>query len=139
MSAIVHIQGNLGSDPVVETLQSGTEVAKFSVAVTIYKGRDKEKVANWYRVAVFGKQVQLVSDWRKGQTVGVHGRLEVREYEKDWGTKYSLDLTAEGLTNFSKFVNAKSGDSAPAPAPAPAPARKPAAPASRTPDDDLPF
>lgn len=139
MSAIVHIQGNLGSDPALETLQSGTEVAKFSVAVSIYKGRDKEKVTNWYRVTVFGKQVQLVSDWRKGHTVAVHGRLEVREYEKDGAMKYSLDLTADGLTNFSKFVNAKGGDSSHAPAAAPAP--KPAAPTNsrRTPDDDLPF
>ena len=134
MSAIVHIQGNLGGDPTTETLPSGVEVAKFSVAVTIYKGRDKEKVTNWYRVAVFGKQTQLVADWKKGQTVAVHGRLEVREYDKDGEKRYSLDVTAEGLTNFSKFVNKQQGED-----PAPPPRRPAAPPAQRTPDEELPF
>ena len=137
MSAFATIVGNLGGDPKFDTTAGGTAVAKFAVAVSIYKGKDKESVTNWYAVAVFGKAADSVRDWKKGDHVQVMGDLEARPYEKDGEKRVSLDLSGVKFTNFSKFVNGGRGGgdstaaSRPAPAPRPAPSKEAL--------DDLPF
>lgn len=115
MSAIIHIEGRAGRDAESSTLPTGTDVCKVSVAVTIYKGRDKESVTNWYNVAMFGNAAKLLADVRKGDSLLVCGTLEVRDYTaKDGSAKHSLDINAQYFTNLSKFVKPREeGNDAP--------------------------
>lgn len=142
MSAFVHITGNVGNPPKFETTPSGAEVAKVSVAVNIYKGRDKEQVTNWFNVVVWGKMGETLRDWRKGDTVQVCGRLEMRDYESQGQARVSLDVTASEVSNLSKFVKPRGeagGYAASAP-PAERRAQAQAAPRrEETEDDSLPF
>lgn len=98
--AKVSIIGNLGSEPEVKVLPSGTTVVSFSVAVN--RRRGEEERTDWYRVSAYGKQAEGLSKLAdmgglaKGRQVYVGGRLEPREYEgRDGTTRTSLDVNAD--------------------------------------------
>lgn len=136
MSAYAQIEGNLGKDPEFDTLPSGDDVAKFSVAVNHWKGKDKESTTTWFTCRVFGKRVEQVRKWAKGDLVFLRGDIELRNWKKQDGSLgVSLEMSVDRMTNptYMQRCRGGSGDSAP-------PARRPAAPpAQRTPDEELPF
>lgn len=158
MGANITIDGHIGKAPEARSTATGMEVADFSVAVNHYKGRDKESTTSWYRVSVWGKPVDSVRDWQKGDYVIVSGELELREWtDRDGAKRISADLNARSFSNISKMMRArKGGDAGPgdgggwhegppaggaAPrssAPAPRPSAGPAGGAPPT-EDDLPF
>lgn len=74
----ITIVGNLGRDPEMRYLPSGTPVTNFSVATnhTYTTSGEKAQETTWFRVAVFGKQAEAVSQYlHKGSKVLVEGRL----------------------------------------------------------------
>ena len=89
--------GNLGSDSTVKTLQSGTALCEFSVAVKSGYG-DKEKT-NWVRCVMFGKKAegQLPQYLRKGTQVAVSGELELQEWEGSNGKGAALAVTVQNI------------------------------------------
>ena len=126
MSAIIHIEGHAGRDSESSALPTGTDVCKVSVAVTIYKGRDKEKVTNWYNVAMFGNSAKAIADVRKGDSLMVCGTLEIREYTDKSGEKRtSNDINGQYVSNLSKFVRSRSDDDGGGSSYAPRQQRKP--------------
>lgn len=82
MSASVNkvlLVGNLGADPEVRYLSSGTPVATLSLATTERRrqadGGAVEQV-EWHRVSLYGNLAELARDLlRKGTQVYVEGRL----------------------------------------------------------------
>lgn len=75
----VSIVGNLGGDPELRFLESGTAVANFSVATnrtwTDQQG-DRQKETTWFRVNVWGKLAEVCNQYlSKGRQVLVEGRL----------------------------------------------------------------
>jgi single-strand DNA-binding protein len=95
------VQGNLGKDPDLKTLGSGSEVANFSVAVTEkWKTNDGEaqEHTEWYNVKIFGKQAETAEKYlHKGDAVLLVGRLRTRTYDKDGETKYVTELIVDRL------------------------------------------
>ena len=73
------IVGNLGRDPEMRYLPSGTPVTNFSVATNrTYTNANGERVQEtvWFRVAAWGKQAETVNQYlHKGSRVLVEGRL----------------------------------------------------------------
>lgn len=71
--------GNLGADPEMKYLPSGTAVTNFSVASNATrKNKDGETVkkTTWFRVAVFDKQAEACANYlHKGSLVAVEGDL----------------------------------------------------------------
>jgi len=71
--------GNLGRDPEMRYLPSGTPVTNFSVATNrAYTNGDGEQVKEtvWFRVSAWGKQAEVTNQYlRKGSRVLVEGRL----------------------------------------------------------------
>ena len=66
--------GHAGRDPEVRYLESGTAVAKFTVAVA---GRTRDDETLWWNVEVWGKQAQIAADYvRKGSLVGITGSIK---------------------------------------------------------------
>ncbi len=94
--------GNLGRDPEVRSLPSGTAVCDFSVATT-RRWRDKDgnqqENTEWFRVSVFGRQAEIAGRYlAKGRQVFVEGRLETREYTDNSGEKrFSLDVRCDSF------------------------------------------
>lgn len=73
----VSFTGHLGGAPAVRSLNDGTPVCSFSLAVS--RGRDKDPI--WLEVSSFGKLAEACKKFLdKGKLVAVTGRLDVREY-----------------------------------------------------------
>jgi single-strand DNA-binding protein len=103
------IIGNLGSDPEIRSIGSGTRVAKFSVATSrSWTGRDgtQQEKTEWHRIVVWESDKQaggglfgVVERYvKKGDRVYVEGEIEYSQYEdKDGITKYSTEIRARDL------------------------------------------
>ena len=88
------IAGTLGRD--AETRQAAQSlVTNFSVAVSGYDHRDKQKITTWVRVAIWGKRgEQLASMLTKGTKVAVSGEMTLSDYNG----KTSIGLKAQDVT-----------------------------------------
>lgn len=103
----ISIGGNVGKDAEVRSAGS-SQVCNFSVAVSGYDRRAKQKTTTWYRVAVWGKRAeQLAGLITKGAKVCVSGPLEVGEYQG----KVQLTVEAQDVTLLGKGGESSSGAS----------------------------
>jgi single-strand DNA-binding protein len=90
--------GNLGRDPEVRQLPTGSPVANFTLATSeSYKNREgqQQERTEWHSIVVYGKQAELCGQYlNKGRQVYVEGRLQTRQYEaKDGtGTRYRTEI-----------------------------------------------
>jgi len=87
----VQLIGNLGQDPEVVNLDSGSKLAKFSIATNeTYRNTKGEKVTDtqWHNIVVWGKLAEVVEKFLyKGSEVAVEGKLIHRSYENKEGEK----------------------------------------------------
>jgi single-strand DNA-binding protein len=161
----VIIIGNLGKDPEVRYMPSGSAICNANIATTrTWKNKEsgeKNEETEWHRVVFFDRQAEIAGEYlKKGSSVYVEGRLKTRKWtDKEGVERYTTEIVADvmqllGSRQGSGGGTAGSDDegggehSAPQ---RPAPASRPAAsaPAARTApksttgfdnmDDDIPF
>jgi single-strand DNA-binding protein len=68
MSAYGQITGRIGQDPVLNYTNGGTPVINLSVANNRQKKNgdgEKVSVADWYRITVFGRDAEIISQYAK--------------------------------------------------------------------------
>lgn len=83
---IVILTGRLTRDPDVRTTPSGKQVASFTVATDEYSGGTKS--AEFHDCTAWEKTAEAVGRMKKGQRIGVNGRLQTRSWEdKETGEK----------------------------------------------------
>ena len=94
--------GNLGRDPETSLAASGIKVTRFSLACN-RKRKDQESVT-WVNVVVFDKLAEVVSQYcRKGQAVFVAGDLQIKQFDRQDGTKgTSVDILANQVVFLEK-------------------------------------
>jgi single-strand DNA-binding protein len=102
--------GNLGADPTMKYLDSGTPLTKFSMATNRTwkdKSGQRQKETVWLRVSVFGGQAEACNKYLKqGSKVLVEGRLVPdketggpRLWQSSDGTlKASYEINAQTVT-----------------------------------------
>jgi single-strand DNA-binding protein len=87
----VQLIGNLGQDPEIVNLESGSKLAKFSLATTdSYRNAKGEKIEDtqWHNIVAWGKTAEIVETYLvKGKQVAVEGKLIHRSYETKEGEK----------------------------------------------------
>ena len=93
----VQLIGNLGMNPEVKTLESGSTVAKFSIATSDrYKNNKGEQVeeTTWHNLVAWGKTAEIAEKYlKKGSQVAVDGKLTNRSYEaKDKTKRYVTEI-----------------------------------------------
>ena len=156
----VIIVGNLGKDPEVRYMPSGSAICNITVA-TSRQWKDKtsgerQEETEWHRVVFYDRLAEIAGEYlKKGRPVYVEGRLKTRKWtDKDGVEKYTTEIVAaemqllggrEGMGG-GHAGDEGGGGAAPAPRSAPAP-RAPAprqAPAKSSTgfddmDDDIPF
>ena len=96
----VILMGRLTRDPEVRYTQtSNTLVASFSLAVNRrFVRQGEERQADFFNVVAWGKQGEFCSKYfKKGQQVGVIGRLQTRTWDDDKGRHYITEVVAEEL------------------------------------------
>lgn len=83
---LVILTGRLTKDPELKHGASGTAYCKFTLAVNRMK---KDDPADFILCSAFGKTAELIAEYvKKGNKLGVQGRLQQDTYEKD-GEKIS--------------------------------------------------
>ena len=103
----VQLIGHLGQDPEIVNLESGSKLAKFSVATSdSYKNAKGEKVEDtqWHNVVAWGKTAEIVENFLvKGKQVAVEGKLIHRSYETKEGDKrYITEIKCNELLMLGK-------------------------------------
>ena len=83
---LVILTGRLTKEPELKYGASGTAYCKFTLAVNRMK---KDDPADFIFCSAFGKTAELIAEYvKKGNNLGVQGRLQQDTYEKD-GEKIS--------------------------------------------------
>jgi single-strand DNA-binding protein len=87
----VSLIGRLGMDPEVTKFESGSMLARFSLATSdSYKDKNGEWVDNteWHNIVAWGKSAELVKDkLQKGTEIALEGKLEHDSYTTKEGEK----------------------------------------------------
>ena len=141
----VILVGNLGADPEVKYMPSGSAVANVSVA-TSESWKDREsgeprERTEWHRVVFFDRLAEVVGEYlRKGSQVYVEGRLQTRKWQdRDGNDRYTTEIRADNM----QMLGGRGGGGAMPGGEQSAPARQ-SAPAAAQPaeafeDDDIQF
>jgi single-strand DNA-binding protein len=134
----VILVGNLGQDPDLSYLDSGTAKATLSLATNEKwknkQGEDQEKT-EWHRIIFWGRLAEICGEYlRKGREIYVEGKLQTRKWEdRDGNDRYTTEVV--GFSMQMLGGRGDGGQSSPTtsrPTP-PGPADLP------EPDDDIPF
>jgi len=87
----VQLIGHLGKSPEIKTLDSGTKLAKFSLATNdTYKNAKGEKITDteWHNIIAWNKTAELAEMFlEKGKEVAIEGKLTTRTWEDEKGVK----------------------------------------------------
>jgi single-strand DNA-binding protein len=165
----VIIVGNLGKDPEVRYMPSGSAICNANIATTrTWKNKesgDKNEETEWHRVVFFDRQAEVAGEYlKKGSSVYVEGRLKTRKWtDKEGVERYTTEIVAEVMQLLGSRQGAggagsggggdeegggyseRSAPQRPAPASRPAASAPASRPASKPAtgfdnmDDDIPF
>ena len=101
--------GRLTRDPDMKDTQSGTPMARFTMAVDRRKKKDGTQEADFPSIVAFGKTAEFCQNYLcKGQRVLVEGRIQTGKYDKDGTTVYTTDVIAENI----EFADSKKKEDA---------------------------
>ncbi len=110
----VILVGNLGKDPEVRTIQSGAQVAKFSLATSeSYTNKEGQKIdsTEWHNIVVWRGLATLAEKYlKKGNRVYIEGKIRYRQYEdKDGVKKYITEIEAAEMMLLDKAPTSGGG------------------------------
>lgn len=93
------IIGNLTSDPVLRSTQSGVSVCSFTVAVNRRMKREGQQEADFFRVSAWRQTAENCAKWLvKGKKVAVTGSVSVSTYQGQDGKTYAnLEVNADDV------------------------------------------
>ena len=143
--------GNLGSDPEVRYLESGSAVAKFSIATTeSYTNKSGERVDNteWHRIELWEGLAKVAEKYlKKGNQVYIEGRIRTDNWtDKEGQQRSGITIRANSMTLLGGPSGNTGGEnqgyaqsSAPRSSQAPRPADPVPPSMAAGSDDDLPF
>ncbi len=93
----VQLVGRFARDPDIRYTNSGSSIARFTLAVNrIYK-QENGPEADFISCVALGKTAEFIEKYFcKGQRIGLTGRIQTGNYTKEDGTKvYTADVIAE--------------------------------------------
>lgn len=95
--------GNLGRDPEVRYMPSGSAVASVTLATSeSWKDKqtgDQQERTEWHNVAFFGRLAEIVGEYlKKGMQVYVEGSLRTRKWQDKNGVdRYTTEIVASDM------------------------------------------
>lgn len=108
--------GNVGQDPEIKTLETGTKVARFSVATSErWKDQDGNQKTNtqWHRIIIWKHLAEVVEKYvRKGSQLFLEGKINTREWTDKDGVKH---WSTEIICNQMTMLGSKQDDKEPNP------------------------
>lgn len=102
------VVGRLVRDPELRKTETGKKVTNITLAVPrSYKNTNGEYETDFIDCTLWSAVAESTSDYcKKGDLLGVRGRLQTRVYEKDEEKKYATEVVAEKVT----FLSSKKAD-----------------------------
>ena len=100
MHNLVYLIGRLTEDPVVTKLEDGQETLPFILAVQrSYKNADGIYEADFIRCVLWNGIAAHTAEYcKKGDLVGIKGRLQNRSYEVDNEKKYISEVIVDKVS-----------------------------------------
>ena len=97
--------GRLVKDPEIRYTQSGKGVASFVLAVDRRSSKEGQQTADFIPIVAWNKLAEIVGDnLTKGRRISVEGRMQVRNYDAQDGTKrYVTEVIADEV----EFLDSK--------------------------------
>lgn len=101
------IVGRLVSDPELRKTESGKKVTNITLAVPrSYKNSNGEYETDFIDCQLWTGVAESTSEYcKKGDLLGVKGRVQTRSYDQDEQKKYVTEVVAEKVT----FLSSKNG------------------------------
>jgi single-strand DNA-binding protein len=101
MANKVILVGNVGRDPEIKSLPSGTRIATFSLA-TNERRRDQDgnwgEHTEWHNLVVWDRLVDVVERFvTRGKQLYIEGKIRTRTYETDGQKKYFTEIHVREL------------------------------------------
>ncbi|OQA01760.1 MAG: Single-stranded DNA-binding protein [Bacteroidetes bacterium ADurb.Bin408] len=95
--------GNLGRDPEIRQLESGTKVATFSLATTeSYKNKEGNKIdqTEWHNIVLWRGLAEVAEKHlKKGNTIYIEGKIRTRSWDdKDGNKRYTTEIVGDNIT-----------------------------------------
>jgi len=137
--------GNLGKDPEVRYMPSGSAVTNVTIA-TSESWKDKQsgeqqERTEWHNVVFFNRLAEIAGEYlKKGSKVYVEGSLRTRKWQdKEGKDRYTTEIVA----NEMQMLDSRGAGGSAAPAPESSagswPKESPATESAGEFDDDIPF
>jgi single stranded DNA-binding protein (ssb) len=140
--------GNLGADPEVRYMPSGSAIANIRLATSeAWKDRqtgEQQERTEWHRVVLFNRLAEIAGEYlRKGSKVYVEGSLRTRKWQDQNGQER---YTTEIVGNQMQMLDSRAGSvpdfneevSSPAKTTSPPPVNAPTSEGAAI-DNDIPF
>ncbi len=93
--------GNLGGDPEVKQISSGSTVANVTLATNeswTDKSGSKQERTEWHRLVFWNKLAEIVGQYlKKGSKIYCEGRLQTRQWEKDGAKMYTTEINVSDM------------------------------------------
>ena len=108
MNKVIEIGRNV-KDIELRQTSSGTSAVEFSIAVKrAFKNANGEYDSDFFNCVAFGKSAETISRYvKKGDMIGIEGRLQTRSYTNKEGRK--INATEIIVENF-EFLQSKRPD-----------------------------
>ncbi len=105
--------GRLTSEPELKVTEGGKQVSNITLAIPrSYKNTEGEYETDFVKCTLWNSVATNTSEYcKKGDMVGIKGRLESNSFEKEDGTKqFSMNVVAEKVTFLSSRAQEKNQD-----------------------------
>jgi single-strand DNA-binding protein len=106
--------GNLGKDPEVRTMSSGSRVCTFSLATSErWKGKDgqQQERTEWHSIVIFNEHIVNVAEkyLAKGNKIYLEGQLQTREWQdKNGNSRKTTEVVLNRYRGELQMVGEKS-------------------------------
>lgn len=96
----VVLVGRITKDPDLRYTSSQIAVVSFTIAVNrTYQKQNGEREADFINCVVWRTQAENLAKFvKKGQLIGVDGRIQTRTYEQDGQTRYVTEVLCDQIT-----------------------------------------
>lgn len=104
--------GRLTRDPELRRTPNNAAVTTFTVAIDDRPSRDREKTTSFINVVCWNQTAEFVANYlKKGNLVGVDGRIQQRTYENQEGRKVNVfEIVADSVQALESRAQRGDGD-----------------------------
>lgn len=106
----LHIMGRLTADPEITSTQSGTIIARYTVAVDRRYAKESQQKTDFFSCNSFGKQAEFAERYlKKGTKVVISGEMRLDTVQKD-GKNVTYPKVAVNEIEFAESKKSDSGE-----------------------------